>query len=159
MTKRTWGIPCESRRVTPIWEGVKPLRASFPIWSTTSSGVVFSHEGGARRYGRAEDAECPYEIFEALGKNRIILTNTLSGSVHTTHFDAIQQLKTSAGVALLSRPVACKMQRVLRATIKYIEITYEFVSVELRKDLRVVLTISYRIYIRHYILRSTAFVA
>ena len=57
VTKRTWGMPCESRRVTPIWEGVKPLRASLMICSTTSSGVVFSQEGGVRRYGRAEDAK------------------------------------------------------------------------------------------------------
>jgi hypothetical protein len=49
VTKRTWGIPCESRRVTPIWEGVKPLRASLMICSTTSSGVVLSHDGGVRR--------------------------------------------------------------------------------------------------------------
>lgn len=49
VTKRTWGMPCESRRVTPIWEGVRPLRASLAMCSTTSSGVVLSQEGGARR--------------------------------------------------------------------------------------------------------------
>jgi hypothetical protein len=27
-----------SRRMTPIWEGVRPLRASLKIWSLTSSG-------------------------------------------------------------------------------------------------------------------------
>ena len=57
VTKRTWGIPCESRRVTPIWDGVRPLRASLMMCSTTSSGVVLSHDGGVRRYGRAEEAE------------------------------------------------------------------------------------------------------
>ena len=56
VTNRTWGMPCESRRVTPIWDGVKPLRACLQMCSTTSSGVVLSHEGGARRYGSAEDA-------------------------------------------------------------------------------------------------------
>jgi hypothetical protein len=36
VTKRTWGMPCESRRVTPIWDGVRPFRASFEMCSTTS---------------------------------------------------------------------------------------------------------------------------
>jgi hypothetical protein len=49
-------MPCESRRVTPIWDGVRPLRASLMMCSTTSSGVVLSQVGGARRYGRAEEA-------------------------------------------------------------------------------------------------------
>ena len=57
VTNRTWGMPCESRRVTPIWDGVRPLRASLIMCSTTSSGVVLSHDGGVRRYGRAEEAE------------------------------------------------------------------------------------------------------
>jgi hypothetical protein len=57
VTKRTCGIPCESRRVTPICEGVRPLRASLMMCSTTSSSVVFSHVGLSRRYGRAEDAD------------------------------------------------------------------------------------------------------
>ena len=59
VTKRTWGIPYESRSATPIWDGVRPLRASLMMCSTTSSGVVFNQDGGVRRYGRAEDAnEC-----------------------------------------------------------------------------------------------------
>ena len=49
VTKRTWGMPCESRRVTPIWDGVRPFRASFVMCSTTSCGDVLSHDGGARR--------------------------------------------------------------------------------------------------------------
>ena len=35
--------------VTPIWDGVKLLQASLIICSTTSSGVVLSHEDGTRR--------------------------------------------------------------------------------------------------------------
>jgi len=45
----TWGIPCESLRMTPIWEGPRPLRASLKIWSETSSGVALDHEGWDRR--------------------------------------------------------------------------------------------------------------
>jgi len=47
--RRTWGIPCESRRMTPICEGERPLRASLVICSTTSSGLVLSQLGGVRR--------------------------------------------------------------------------------------------------------------
>ena len=49
VTKRTWGIPCESRSATPIWDGVRPLRASLMMCSTTSSDVVFNQDGGERR--------------------------------------------------------------------------------------------------------------
>jgi hypothetical protein len=49
VTKRTCGIPCESRRVTPIWDGVRPLRASLLMCSMTSSSVVLSHVGLSRR--------------------------------------------------------------------------------------------------------------
>ena len=52
-------MPCESRRITPICDGVRPFFASLVIWSTTSDGEVFSHEGGVRRYGRA-DLEIPF---------------------------------------------------------------------------------------------------
>ena len=48
VTVRTWAIPWESRRMTPIWEGVAPFLASLQICSTTCSGVVFNHEGGLR---------------------------------------------------------------------------------------------------------------
>merc|ERR1719213_531740 len=55
VTNFTWGIPKLSRRVTPICEGVRPFFASLQMWSDTSSGFIFSHVGGLRRYGRAED--------------------------------------------------------------------------------------------------------
>jgi len=48
VTKRTWGMPCESRRVTPIWEGVRPFRANFEMCSTTSCGDILSHGGSAQ---------------------------------------------------------------------------------------------------------------
>lgn len=48
VTTLTWAIPWESRRMTPIWEGVAPFLASLQIWSTTWSGVVLSHEGALR---------------------------------------------------------------------------------------------------------------
>eukprot|EP00966_Prymnesium_polylepis_P313747 7250223-Prymnesium_polylepis.1 len=51
-------MPCESRRMTPICEGVRPFFASLETCSTTSLGLTFSHEGGVRRYGRA-DLEIP----------------------------------------------------------------------------------------------------
>ena len=59
VTTLTCAMPCESRRATPICEGVAPLRASLQIWSTTCSGVVLSHAGGVREYGTAEEpARC-----------------------------------------------------------------------------------------------------
>lgn len=48
VTTLTWAIPWESRRMTPIWEGVAPFLASLQIWSTTWSGVVLSHDGALR---------------------------------------------------------------------------------------------------------------
>lgn len=48
VTTLTCAIPWESRRMTPIWEGVAPFLASLQIWSTTWSGVVLSHEGALR---------------------------------------------------------------------------------------------------------------
>ncbi len=50
----TCGIPKESRRVTPIWDGVRPFLASLQMWSVTSSGFIFSHVGARRLYGSAE---------------------------------------------------------------------------------------------------------
>ena len=44
----TCGTPKLSRRVTPIWEGVRPFLASLQMWSTTSSGFIFSQLGGVR---------------------------------------------------------------------------------------------------------------
>ena len=58
VTCETWAMPCESRRITPICEGVRPFLASLVTWSRTSVGEVFSHDGGVRRYGRA-DLEIP----------------------------------------------------------------------------------------------------
>lgn len=54
VTDLTWGTPCESRRMTPIWDGERPRRANLKIWSVTSSGVALDHDGWDRRYGRAE---------------------------------------------------------------------------------------------------------
>ncbi len=48
VTTLTCAMPCESRRITPIWEGVAPFLASLQIWSTTWSGVVFNQAGGVR---------------------------------------------------------------------------------------------------------------
>ena len=59
VTTLTCAMPCESRRATPICDGVAPLRASLQIWSTTCSGVVLSHAGGVREYGTAEE---PVEV-------------------------------------------------------------------------------------------------
>ena len=58
VTCETWAMPCESRKMTPICEGVRPFFASFVTCSRTSLGDVFSHDGGVRRYGSA-DFEMP----------------------------------------------------------------------------------------------------
>ena len=58
VTLRTWAIPCESRRITPISDGVNPFFANLQICSSTSSGVTFNHEGGVRLNGSA-DLEIP----------------------------------------------------------------------------------------------------
>merc|ERR1719324_1431413 len=55
VTVFTCGTPKLSRSVTPICEGVRPFLASFAMWSLTSSGFIFSQEGGLRRYGVAEE--------------------------------------------------------------------------------------------------------
>ncbi len=70
VTKRTWGMPCESRRFTPSWDGVRPFRANFVMCSATSCGDVLSHDGGARRQGRAEDAIHPEVRFDIEGLDR-----------------------------------------------------------------------------------------
>lgn len=54
VTKRTCAMPWLSRRSEPTCDGVTPLRAILTICCTTSSGVVFSHDGGERTYGSAE---------------------------------------------------------------------------------------------------------
>ena len=59
VTWATWATPCESRRLTPIWEGVRPFFASLHTCSITSPGVCLNHDGGVRRYGRA-DFEIPF---------------------------------------------------------------------------------------------------
>ena len=56
VTDLTWATPCESRRMTPICDGVRPLRASLKICSLISSGEVLSQRGAERLYGRAEPA-------------------------------------------------------------------------------------------------------
>ena len=45
--------------MTPICDGVRPFFASLDTCSTTSDGEVFNHDGGVRRYGRA-DLEMPF---------------------------------------------------------------------------------------------------
>ena len=61
VTTLTCATPCESLSTTPICDGVAPFLASLQIWSTTCSGVIFSHEGGVREYGMAE-AEMPLPL-------------------------------------------------------------------------------------------------
>lgn len=61
VTKRVWATPCWSRRMTPIWDGVRPLRASFMMRSVTSAVVSFIHAGGVRLKGRAE-ADMPFPL-------------------------------------------------------------------------------------------------
>ena len=62
VTTFTCAIPWESRRMTPIWDGVVPLRASLQICSVTCSDVTLSHVGGWRLYGIAEpDVPFPLE--------------------------------------------------------------------------------------------------
>lgn len=56
VTDLTWATPCESRRTTPIWDGVRPLRASLKMCSLTSSGDVLSQRGAERLYGSADEA-------------------------------------------------------------------------------------------------------
>lgn len=48
VTDLTWATPCESRRMTPICDGVRPLRASLKICSLISSGEVLSQRGAER---------------------------------------------------------------------------------------------------------------
>jgi hypothetical protein len=54
VTNLTLPTPWESRRMTPICEGVRPFLASLQIRSVTSGVVVFSHEGAVRLKGWAE---------------------------------------------------------------------------------------------------------
>ena len=49
VTLRTCAMPCESRRITPICDGVRPFLDSLQIWSQTSLGSRLSQPGGARR--------------------------------------------------------------------------------------------------------------
>ena len=53
VTWQTCATPCESRRLTPIAEGVRPFFASLQTWSMTSAGFCLNQDGGVRRYGRA----------------------------------------------------------------------------------------------------------
>ena len=61
VTLRTWAMPCESRRMTPICDGVSPFFDILQIWSHTSDGSRLSQLGGARRYGMAE-ADMPLPL-------------------------------------------------------------------------------------------------
>ena len=71
VTCETWAMPLESRKMTPICEGARPFLASLQTCSTTSEGEVLSHEGGVRRYGRA-DFEIP--LLQARGGGRAAKT-------------------------------------------------------------------------------------
>lgn len=70
VTTLTCAIPCESRRATPICDGVAPLRAILQICSTTCSGVVLSHAGGVREYGTAEEPK-ELNVSPNLARNRL----------------------------------------------------------------------------------------
>jgi hypothetical protein len=78
VTNLTWGIPCESRRMTPIWEGESPRLANLKIWSETSSGVALDQDGCERRNGRA-DEEIPFPLECILSSQSTVL---LSSSCH-----------------------------------------------------------------------------
>ena len=69
VTLRTCAMPCESRRITPICDGVRPFFASLVMWSMISSAVTLSHDGGVRRYGRAL-LEMPFLRGAAAGEER-----------------------------------------------------------------------------------------
>jgi hypothetical protein len=49
VTDTTCGMPHESRRRTPICDGVMPFLAHFTISSTTASGWILHQDGGVRR--------------------------------------------------------------------------------------------------------------
>lgn len=51
MTTLTCAIPCESRRIEPIVDGVVPFLAILRICASTWDEVVLSHAGFAREYG------------------------------------------------------------------------------------------------------------
>merc|ERR1719324_2230547 len=55
VTVFTCGTPKLSRRVTPIWDGVRPFFASLEMCSTQSSGFILTQVGGLRRYGVADE--------------------------------------------------------------------------------------------------------
>jgi hypothetical protein len=52
-------MPCESRRTTPICDGVRPFFASLQVRSVISSVLVLSHVGALREYGM-EEPEMPF---------------------------------------------------------------------------------------------------
>ena len=103
----TWAMPYESRRSTPICDGVRPFLASLVTCSRTSAGEVFevSHDGGVRRYGSA-DLEIPFlrgargpaagagsAAATAAGLDGARVSDAIDGArgaplaVHTTHGD------------------------------------------------------------------------
>lgn len=82
VTKRTWATPWESRRITPICDGVNPFFANFIICSSTSSDVNLSHVGTDLRYGRA-DWEIPFPglcIRPMMAAQNALDTGTLKNS-------------------------------------------------------------------------------
>jgi hypothetical protein len=56
VTVATCGTPMESRRRTPICDGVRPFLANLTISCLTVSDSTRHHDGGVRRYGSDERA-------------------------------------------------------------------------------------------------------
>eukprot|EP01043_Picozoa_sp_COSAG02_P020925 COSAG02_NODE_1047_length_14982_cov_4.007929_6_plen_180_part_00 len=61
VTLRTWGMPSESRRRTPICDGVRPFFDSLQILSQTSCDSDLHQLAFPRRYGMAE-ADIPFPL-------------------------------------------------------------------------------------------------
>jgi hypothetical protein len=61
VTLRTCGMPSESRRSTPIWDGVRPFFDSLQILSQTSCDSDLHQLAFPRRYGMAE-ADIPFPL-------------------------------------------------------------------------------------------------
>ena len=83
-------MPCESRRMTPICDGVRPFLASLVTCSRTSVGEVLSQDGGVRRYGSA-DLEIPFLRGATGGRQRkpqpaalMATGSSISGAVRGT---------------------------------------------------------------------------
>ena len=94
VTLLTWAIPCESLRITPICDGVRPFLASLQICSSTSTVVIFNHDGGLLLYGRA-DEDIPF-----LYQQRHKPTRHPQNPLATTSFTGKTQEPQSGGLFL-----------------------------------------------------------